>query len=144
MLVKSKAISLLMVFVLLTITACARYQYEGAGAGAVLGGIAGALLDRKNPWRGGVIGAAIGGVAGATLTEISVRGSREAATAGRPVEYRTEDGRGIYRAEPVSDYYRPDEFTKCRKVRERVWENDRLIKDTVKEVCESEKVERRY
>ncbi|MGC9046225.1 MAG: glycine zipper 2TM domain-containing protein, partial [Thermodesulfovibrio sp.] len=33
-------------------------HYEGAGAGAVVGGVAGALLDKKNPWRGGVIGAA--------------------------------------------------------------------------------------
>lgn len=142
--IRYKVVSFLMIIVLMTISACAKYHYEGAGAGAVIGGIAGALLDRKNPWRGGVIGAALGGVAGATITEISARGSREAATAGRPVEYRTEDGRGIYRAEPVSDYYRPDEYTKCRKVRERVWENDRLIEDKVKEVCESEKVERRY
>ncbi len=142
--IRYKIVSFLMIVVLMTISACAKYHYEGAGAGAVIGGIAGALLDRKNPWRGGVIGAALGGVAGATITEISVRGSREAATAGRPVEYRTEDGRGIYRAEPVSDYYRPDEYTKCRKVRERIWENDRLIADKVKEVCESEKVERRY
>ncbi len=139
-----KTVLVLMAFVLLTVSSCATYHYEGAAAGGAIGGIAGALLDRKNPWRGGVIGAALGAVAGATLTDISVRGSREAATAGRPVEYRTEDGRGVYRAEPVGDYYRPDEHTKCRKVRERVWENDRLVKDTVKEVCESEKYERRY
>lgn len=145
MFTKFKAVAVLMIFVLLTMTAsCAKYHYEGAGLGAAIGGIAGALLDRNNPWRGGVIGAALGGVAGATITDISVRGSREAVTAGKPVEYRTEDGRGIYRAEPVSDFYRPDEHTKCRKVRERIWEDNRLIKDTVREVCESEKFERRY
>lgn len=142
-------IAFLLVFVLLSVTAvslsgCAVHHYEGAGVGAALGGIAGALLDRENPWRGGVIGAAIGGVAGATLTDISVRGSREAAVAGRPVEYRTQDGRGFYRAEPVSDWHHPDAHTRCRKVRERVWEMDRLVKDTVTEICESEKVERRY
>jgi hypothetical protein len=38
-----------------------------------VGGVAGAILDRHNPWRGGVIGAAIGAVAGWTLTEISER-----------------------------------------------------------------------
>ncbi len=139
-----KIVAIWLVFVMLGVTACATYHYEGAGIGGAIGGIAGALLDRENPWRGGVIGAALGAVAGATLADISVRGSKEAAASGRPVEYRTEDGRGIYRAEPVSDYYHPDEKTKCRKVRERVWENDRLVKDTVKEVCESEKVERRY
>lgn len=141
---KGKAIAILTVLVLLASSGCATYHYEGAAAGGAIGGIAGALLDSKNPWRGGVIGAALGAVAGATISDIAVRGSKEAATTGKPVEYRTEDGRGVYRAEPVSDYYRPDEHTKCRKVRERVWENDRLVKDTVKEICESEKFERRY
>jgi hypothetical protein len=144
MFTKFKVTAILMIFVLLTMTACATYHYEGAGAGAVVGGIAGALLDRKNPWRGGVVGAALGAVAGATITDISVRGSKEAATTGKTVEYKTEDGRGVYRAEPTSDYYRPDEHTKCRKVRERIWENDKLVKDTIKEVCESEKYEKRY
>ena len=119
---------------------CTQYHAQGAGTGAVLGGVAGALIDHKNPWRGGVIGAAIGGVAGATLTDISMRASREAAAEGRPVEYRTEDGRGVYRADPV-DY---DSHTKCHKVRERVWENDQLVKDQVREVCESEKYEPGY
>jgi hypothetical protein len=37
-----------------------------------------------------------------------------------------------------------DERTKCKKVRERVWQDDRLVRDDVKEVCEGEKFERRY
>jgi len=119
---------------------CTEYHAQGAAAGGILGGIAGALLDRKNPWRGGVIGAAIGGVAGATLTDISMRASREAAASGRPVEYRTEDGRGVYRAEPVA--YNAE--TKCHKVHERVWEDGRLVKDTIREVCEGEKREPTY
>lgn len=136
-------ISLLLVFNV----ACghlSQHHYEGAGAGALVGGAAGALLDRKNPWRGGVIGAALGAVFGATIADISTRGSREAYQSGRPVEYRTEDGRGYYRAEPMSDYYYKDPYTKCRKVSEKVWENGRLVKDTEKEICESEKIERRY
>lgn len=120
------------------------YHYEGAGAGALVGGIAGALLDKKNPWRGGVIGAGLGAVLGATITDISTRGSKEAYQTGKPVEYRTEDGRGYYRAEPASGYYYKDPQTKCRKVSEKVWEDGKLIKDTVKEVCESEKYERTY
>lgn len=119
---------------------CTQYHAQGAGAGALVGGVAGALIDHKNPWRGGVIGAALGGVAGATLADISVRASREAAAEGRPVEYRTEDGRAVYRADPV-DY---DSQTKCHKVRERVWEDDQLVKDEVREVCESEKYESGY
>ena len=49
----------------LVLFGCTKYHAQGAGAGAALGGVAGALLDSKNPWRGGVIGAAIGGVTGA-------------------------------------------------------------------------------
>lgn len=136
-----KIVSLVLILSLLGfIFGCTQYHAQGAGAGAVLGGIAGALLDHRNPWRGGVIGAAIGGVTGATLTDISMRASREAATSGRPVEYRTEDGRGVYRAEP-EEY---DAHTKCHKVHERVWEDGRLAKDNIREVCESEKFERRY
>jgi outer membrane lipoprotein SlyB len=117
-----------------------RYTYTGAGAGALVGGVAGALLDRHNPWRGGLIGGALGLVAGATLTEISARAAREAAANNQPVEYRTEDGRGIYRAEPRS--YDPS--TRCSKIHERVWEDGRLVKDQIKEVCEGTKFERRY
>jgi outer membrane lipoprotein SlyB len=116
------------------------YTYKGAGAGALVGGVAGALLDRHNPWRGGLIGGALGLVAGATLTEISARAAREAAMNNQPVEYRTEDGRGVYRAEPRS--YDPS--TRCSKIHERVWEDGRLIKDQIREVCEGTKFERRY
>ncbi|MEW6570990.1 MAG: glycine zipper 2TM domain-containing protein [Nitrospirota bacterium] len=136
-----KIVSLMLVFILSgALYSCTEYHARGAGAGAALGGLAGALLDSKNPWRGGVIGAAIGGVAGATLTDISMKASQEAAATGRPVEYRTEDGRGIYRAEPI-DY---NAQTRCHKVHERVWEDGKLIKDQVREVCEAEKFERTY
>ncbi len=131
---------LLVVSLSVLLFGCTEYHAKGAGAGGLLGGVAGALLDSKNPWRGGIIGAAIGGIAGATLTDISMQASREAAASGQPVEYRTTDGRGVYRADPVS----VDEQTRCKKVRERVWEDDRLIKDQVKEVCEGEKFERTY
>lgn len=125
-----------------TVTACAPYQYSGGTAGGAMGGIAGAILDRRNPWRGGVIGAALGSIAGATISEISVRGAREAATVGQPVEYRTEtgEGHGRYYAEPVPQ----STHTKCRKVRERIYEGDRLVKDHVKEVCEGEKSDSSY
>jgi hypothetical protein len=119
---------------------CTQYHAEGAGAGGLIGGVAGALLDRKNPWRGGVIGAAVGGIAGATLTDISMRASKEAAASGQPVEYRTTDGRGIYRADPME----MDQQTRCKKVRERVWENDRLVKDEIREICEGERIDRSY
>ncbi len=127
--------------VILTITACAtESQRQGAAVGGTIGGITGVILGGRHPWRGGVIGAALGAIAGATIADISVRGAQEAARHGQPVEYRTEDGRARYYAEPEGY----DPRTKCRKVRERIWENDRVVKDTVREVCESERYERRY
>jgi len=103
---------------------CTQYHAQGTGAGATLGGISGALLDSKNPWRGGIIGAAVGRVAGATLTDISMRASQEAAKKNRLVEYRTTDGSRIYRTDPVG--YNAQ--TKCHKVRERIWGDDQLKK----------------
>ncbi len=119
---------------------CTQYHARGAGAGGAVGGVAGALLDSKNPWRGGIIGAALGAILGATITDISMQASREATTSGKPVEYRTTDGRGVYRADPV-DY---NAQTKCHKIHERVWEDGNLVKDQIKEVCEGEKTEPRY
>jgi hypothetical protein len=135
-------ISLMMVIAFLGLLAagCTPYHAQGAGIGGAAGGIAGALLDNRNPWRGGVIGAALGAILGATITDVSLRGAQEAASTGRPVEYRTEDGRGVYRAEPEA--YNPQ--TRCHKVHETVYEDGRLVRDHIKEVCESEKTERRY
>jgi hypothetical protein len=131
-------------FILTGYNGCTRAHYEGATIGGAVGGIAGAIIDKRNPWRGGIIGAAIGAIAGATIADISLHGSREVVRTGRPVEYRTEDGRGIYRAEPYSEVYSPDGHTTCRKVHERVWEDGQLVKDSIREVCESIRHERRY
>lgn len=126
---KSISIALLSASVAL-LAACAPYQCRGGVAGGAMGGIAGAVLDRGNPWRGGVVGAALGAVAGATIAEISAQGAREAAYAGRPVEYRTDDGNGYYYAEPLAGEPRPG----CRKVRERIYEDGRLVRERVKVV----------
>jgi len=129
----------------LSAAGCTPYHAQGAGTGAAVGGVAGAILDHKNPWRGGLLGAALGAFFGATIADISVKGSREAYHTGRPVEYRTEDGRGAYRAEPAGDYYyERGGVTRCRKVHEKVWEDGRLVKDNVREVCEGERRERGY
>lgn len=135
-----KAVVIVLILALLPLAACTPYHSQGAVTGGAVGGVAGAILDHRNPWRGGVIGAALGAVLGATLADISYRASREAYETGRPVEYRTEDGRGVYRAEPM-DY---DARTRCRKVHERVWEDGRLVKDQIREVCEGTRYERGY
>ena len=134
-------ISLMLVMALLvTAAGCTAYHAQGAQAGGLVGGVAGALLNSRNPWQGGVWGAVLGAIAGATLTDISMRASQEAAQQNKPVEYRTTDGRGVYQAYPL-DY---NTQTKCHKVQEKVWEDGRLVKDQMKEVCEGDKTERRY
>lgn len=136
-----KIVSLILaVAFLAAASGCTQYHAQGAGVGGAVGGVAGALIDRKNPWRGGVIGAVLGGIAGATITDISMRASQEAAATGKPVQYVTEDGRGVYRADPVG--YNAQ--TKCHKVHETVTEDGRVVKDQIREVCESDKTEPRY
>ncbi|HSR37244.1 MAG TPA: glycine zipper 2TM domain-containing protein [Desulfurivibrionaceae bacterium] len=140
-----KMIFALLILALAVTTGCTTYQAQGGMTGGAMGGLAGAVLDRKNPWRGGVVGAVLGSLAGATISEVSVQGAREAVRAGQPVEYRTERTapEAVYRAEPV--YQEPaNAQTRCRKVRERVYEGDRLIKDSIKEVCEGERTDRSY
>ncbi|MBI4843538.1 MAG: glycine zipper 2TM domain-containing protein [Nitrospirae bacterium] len=119
---------------------CTQYHTQGAAVGGAAGGLAGALLDHKNPWKGGVIGAALGAILGATITDISMRASQEAASTGKTVQYKTEDGRGVYRAEPV-DF---NAQTNCHKVHETVWEDGKMVKDQIKEICEGTKTEPKY
>lgn len=137
-----KVISLIAVLALFTLMMSCQtpQQSKGAAVGAGVGGVAGALLDSKNSWRGAVIGAALGSIFGATIADISTKASHESVQTGRPVEYRTTDGRGVYRADPV-DY---NARTNCHKVQERVWEDGKIVKDEIKEICEGEKTEQRY
>jgi len=64
----------------------------------------------------------------------------EAVQTNQPVRYQTEDGKVVYQAEPAGY----DAKTKCHKVHEKIYENGKLVKDQIKEVCESEKTERNY
>ena len=76
---------------------------EGAGIGAILGGVAGAAIDKDNPWRGGIVGAAAGALIGGAIGNIMDRAAEEAAAEDRDVQYtRTlDDGsQEIVRATP--------------------------------------------
>lgn len=142
---KFTAMFLLLCLCTISFFGCLSTQhYEGATAGAIIGGVSGALLDKRNHWRGGAIGAGLGAILGATIVDVASKGSREAYDSGKRVEYRTEDNRGYYVAEPITDYYYKDPNTKCRKVSEKIYENGKIVKDTVKEICESTKTERYY
>ena len=118
---------------LLTLTACyTPYQATGGMVGGTYGGIAGAILDSRNPWRGGVIGAALGALAGATIADVSAHGAREVVTVNRPVEYRTDDRRGYYYAEPLGY----DEARQCRRVREKIYADGRLVRTRTVLYCD--------
>ena len=103
-----------------------------------MGGIAGAILDSRNPWRGGIIGATLGAIAGATIADISYQGAREAANAERPVEYRTEDRRGRYYAEPLGY----DESRRCRRVRESTYVDGQLVRKKIVVICDQGRYDR--
>lgn len=103
---------------------------QGAMTGALIGGVSGALIDSSNPWRGGLIGGVVGTIAGATISEISKKGAREAAENGHSVEYKSEDGR-IYRADPMGS----SKNGRCRKIRERIWKDGKLVQEQVRQIC---------
>lgn len=142
---KNKVNSLVLVMVFLfsvsfLVSSCAslyptsQRTYEGAAVGSGLGAVAGLLLDRDNRWRGAVIGGLLGAAIGGTVTEVSNRAAREAAAEGRPVVYQSNDGFQRVEAAPVAY----NERTDCHKVRERVWQDDELVRDEVREVCDAQ------
>ncbi|MDP6180453.1 MAG: hypothetical protein QGG48_11225 [Desulfatiglandales bacterium] len=66
------------------------------------------------------------------MTEIVSRAAREAAQTGKPVAYQSKDGWQKVEASPVAY----DAQRNCHKIREKIWEAGRLVKDEIKEVCE--------
>jgi hypothetical protein len=104
--------------------------YQGAGAGAVVGAGAGALIDKDNRWRGAALGAALGGILGGSLTEISSRAARESASTNQPVTYQSTDGWQRVEAAPQASTSRG-----CRQVRERVYQDNQLVREQIREVC---------
>jgi outer membrane lipoprotein SlyB len=143
---KMKKVIALGVLTAFMVTSCAttympsQSTYEGGLIGAATGAAAGAILNNNNKWKGGTIGGVIGAIAGATISEIARRGAIEAAQTNQPVQYQSNDGRVVYQAQPEGY----DAQTKCHKVHEKIYENGKLVKDQVKEVCNSDKTEGNY
>ncbi|MDD3553356.1 MAG: YMGG-like glycine zipper-containing protein [Deltaproteobacteria bacterium] len=112
-----------------SVWACAQptqSNYEGAAVGAGVGAVAGALIDKRNPWRGAVVGGALGAVAGGSLAEVSKRAAYEARSSNRPVYYeRQMDNGGWQRieAQPQPQYSRSG--NRCVLVK--TFENGRVV-----------------
>lgn len=107
-----------------------RSGIQVTGAGSAAGGGAGALVDRENRWRGAAHGTPLGGVLGGSVSEISRRAARESVSANHPVAYHTTDG--WQRVEAVPE---PSTALGCRQVRERVYQDNALVREQVLEVC---------
>jgi hypothetical protein len=90
------------------------------------------LAEKANTWRGGVIGAALGSPTEGKVTEISIRASKEAAKEGKPVAYLSLDGFQRLEVYPVGKVTRSN----CRLVREQIFQEGKLVRDEVKEVCQ--------
>lgn len=119
----------------LLLSACyTPYQQRSAETGAILGGAAGMILNSRHPWQGGLVGAAIGAIAGATIADISERGAREVVYYDRPVEYRTDNRRGYYYAEPLG----PEPGSRCRRVREKTYVDGQLVKQRTIVICDND------
>ena len=91
---------ILMVLAVLSVLAsgCTTYNntaprtQAGAGIGAIVGGLAGLIIDRHNPWRGAILGTAAGAVIGTVVGNIEDTAAQEAARRDTTVRYdRTSD-----------------------------------------------------
>jgi hypothetical protein len=90
------------------------------------------LVEKSSSWRGGSIGASLGGPIEGKIKEISAQASREAAREGKPVAYLSLDGFQRVETFPVGK----GESTKCRLVREKIFQEGKLIRDEIKEFCQ--------
>jgi len=117
---------LLLLVVSVSLTGCA-----GALLGGGVGAVAGALIDNKNPWRGGVIGGGLGALLGGGMEAISREAARQAAMENRPVRRNLDDGyylesrpHRVHRADP------------CARVQERVFDRyGNLQREEWKTIC---------
>lgn len=65
------------------------------------------------------------------IAEIAARAGREAVQTGRPVYYESTDGFLRVEAEPITSTE-----PKCKRVRERIYEQGQLMSEQIREICE--------
>lgn len=147
-LMKALSIFLVLIVATLSLISCAapgsdgynaqRGAAIGAGVGAGLGQVIGRDTEAT------LLGAGVGTLIGAIIGNVVDQGneaSREAALTNKRIVYYDDRG-GALEANPIP--VPEDQKTNCSKVTKRVWENGRLVSETVEEVCEGEKYSRDY
>lgn len=126
-------LSLILSFLLVS---CAHYPpdryntQKGAATGAGIGALIGQAIGGNT--ESTLIGLAAGTILGALVgnaVDQDYQAARDAAQYGKPVIYYDKSGRAV---EAI-----PEETTdpNCQKVRKRIWENGKLVKETVEETC---------
>jgi hypothetical protein len=120
---------LITVFLLTLFTSCSKAKVYKVGP---VGINVAPLAEKANTWRGGSIGAALGSPMEGKVLEISIRASKEAAQEGKPVAYLSLDGFQRVEVYPVGKGSGPN----CRLVREQIFQEGKLVRDEVKEVCQ--------
>ena len=130
--------------VILTLTlsflfvSCAHYPpdryntQEGAAVGAGMGALIGQAIGGNT--ESTLIGLAAGTILGALVgnaVDQDYQAAKDAAQYGKPVIYYDKSGHAV---EAI-----PGETNdpNCQKVRKRIWEDGKLVKETVEEVCSS-------
>ena len=118
------------------LVSCATVPYDryNTQKGAVIGAGVGALIGQAigGNTAGTLTGLAAGTILGALVgnaVDQDYEAVREAAQSGKPVIYYDENGHAV---EAI-----PEEIDdpNCTRVRKRIWENGKLIKETVEEIC---------
>jgi hypothetical protein len=102
--------------------------FTGAGMGALIGQAIGG--NTHSTLVGLAAGTIIGVLVGNAMDQ-DYQAARDAARYGKPVLYYDKNGQAV---EAI-----PEESinSNCQKVRKRVWENGKMTKETVEEICSS-------
>jgi uncharacterized protein YcfJ len=114
---------------------------RGAAIGAGFGALAGQLIGRntRSTLLGAGVGTLVGAIAGNAVDQ-EHQIAREAALTNKRIVYHDEKQDHTIEAIPGPE----DQQTKCRKVTKREWDKGYLVSERVEEICEGEKISRKY
>lgn len=133
---KKHVMVILVAVVSCSLVSCAHYPHDryNTQAGAAIGAGTGALLGQAigGNTEGTLIGLAAGTILGALVgnaVDQDYQAAREAAQYNKKVIYYDKDGHAVEAIPQKSD--NPN----CRTVRKRIWEDGKLVKETLEEVC---------